>query len=104
MVRQLRLRGKACRRSARIRRLVDAPHLAQRITDLADGRPGAQGLAQRHQHILRSLGRALEVVEPPLVLRGVPRAPQLGQQVRLIMAFGLLNVILAAAALLILPR
>src|SRR6266496_3916861 len=73
--------------SERVGRAVDAPDLAQRVADLADGRPGAQGVLHRVEDVLRGARRGrLQGGQRLVDLRGVPFRPQYRQ------AFALLGL------------
>src|SRR5215469_11484707 len=71
--------------SVDIRRPVDAPNLAERVANLAHGRPGGQRLAERVQHIVLAVGRALDGVEAPAYRRAVPAAPQVHEPLGLLL-------------------
>src|SRR5215470_12357595 len=69
---------------ADISRLVETPHLAQRVADLTHRRPSGQRRAQRVQHVVFPGRGALDIGQGAAYVSGVPLPPKRSEPLRLL--------------------
>src|SRR6266496_5521534 len=74
--------------SVGVGRPVAAPHVTERVADLAHGRAGAERLAEWVEQISGALRGMPDVIDPALDLRAVPGGPQPGEALSLLLLDG----------------